>query len=87
MQKTSGRIFVDGSLCYAPQQAWIQNMSLRENVLFGSPFDEERYNRVIEACALLPDLAVLPAGDSTEIGEKVRAICRNSLFLRFACMS
>uniref|UniRef100_A0A914W5V4 Uncharacterized protein n=1 Tax=Plectus sambesii TaxID=2011161 RepID=A0A914W5V4_9BILA len=70
MYKTSGRIIVGGSLCYAPQQAWIQNMSLRDNVLFGSPFNQERYDSVIEACALLPDLAVLPAGDSTEIGEK-----------------
>ena len=46
-------------------------MTLRENILFGHPFDQERYNRVIESCALLPDLAILPAGDNTEIGEKV----------------
>ena len=53
------------------QQAWIQNATVRDNVLFGKPFDEERYNRILDACALRPDLQILPAGDATEIGEKV----------------
>lgn len=53
------------------QQAWIQNATLRDNILFGKPFDEERYNRILDACALRPDLQILPAGDATEIGEKV----------------
>ena len=39
-------------------------------MLFGAPFDEARYQQVLQACALAPDLAVLPAGDATEIGEK-----------------
>jgi ABC-type multidrug transport system fused ATPase/permease subunit len=42
----------------------------RNNVIFGKPYDEELYNRVITACALKPDLEILPAGDLTEIGEK-----------------
>jgi len=46
-------------------------MTLRDNVLFSKPFDKERYNRVIDACALRPDLDILPAGDNTEIGERV----------------
>ena len=53
------------------QQPWIQNATVRDNVLFGKSFDEERYNRVLDACALRPDLQILPAGDLTEIGEKV----------------
>jgi len=53
------------------QQAWIQNATVRDNVLFGKPLDEERYNRILDACALRPDLQILPAGDLTEIGEKV----------------
>lgn len=57
-----------------PQVAWIQNMSLRDNVTFGRAFDREWYERVIEACALRDDLQMLPRGDSTEIGEKVRKI-------------
>ena len=52
------------------QQAWIQNMSLRDNILFGRPYDERRYEKVIEACALKQDLDMLPGGDQTEIGEK-----------------
>ena len=63
-------------LAYVPQQAWIMNATVRENILFGMEYDEERYQRVVEACALLPDLDQLSAGDLTEIGEKVRtAIC------------
>lgn len=54
-------------LCSSP---WIQNTSVRENILFGQPFDYQRYNLVIKACCLLEDLAILPAGDRTQIGER-----------------
>lgn len=57
-------------MAYAAQRAWIQNATLRDNVLFGSPYDPERYQRVLAACALTDDLKVLEAGDMTEIGEK-----------------
>lgn len=70
MERVKGRVAINGSLAYASQQAWIQNATLRNNVLFGLPYDEERYNRVVEACQLGPDLDLLPAGDATEIGEK-----------------
>ena len=63
--------YIKGSIAYVSQQAWIQNLTLRDNVLFGRPFDEELYNKVIDACALRPDLDTLPAGDMTEIGENV----------------
>jgi len=53
------------------QQAWIQNATLRENILFGQPFDPSKYDKVVDSCALKPDLEILPAGDKTEIGEKV----------------
>ena len=65
---------IQGSVAYAAQQAWIQNATLRDNIMFGQPFDEERYNNVLDACALRPDLLILPAGDMTEIGEKVRLV-------------
>uniref|UniRef100_A0A8R1XX01 ABC-type glutathione-S-conjugate transporter n=2 Tax=Onchocerca volvulus TaxID=6282 RepID=A0A8R1XX01_ONCVO len=70
MDKLGGSIDVIGSISYAPQQPWIQNLSLIDNILFGKPFDSERYETVLDACALKPDLATLPAGDQTEIGEK-----------------
>uniref|UniRef100_A0A672I7Y0 ATP-binding cassette, sub-family C (CFTR/MRP), member 2 n=1 Tax=Salarias fasciatus TaxID=181472 RepID=A0A672I7Y0_SALFA len=66
----SSRASVQGSIAYVPQQAWIQNATLRDNVLFGSPNDERRFNEVIKACALEPDLELLPGGALTEIGEK-----------------
>ncbi|KAI6009305.1 ABC protein [Pisolithus marmoratus] len=70
MRKVSGHVSVGGKVAYCSQTAWIQNTTLRENVLFGQPFDEERYWRVIELSCLLPDLEVLPDGDLTEIGER-----------------
>ncbi|XP_076852199.1 multidrug resistance-associated protein 1-like isoform X2 [Brachyhypopomus gauderio] len=69
-EKRSGHVTVKGSVAYVPQQAWIQNATLRENVVFGQERRESWYHRVLEACALLPDLDILPGGDTTEIGEK-----------------
>lgn len=65
-----GRVIFGGTSAYAPQQAWIQSLSVRDNVLFGREYDPKRYAAVIEACALKPDLAALPAGDMTEVGER-----------------
>ncbi|XDV45214.1 hypothetical protein PO909_013347, partial [Leuciscus waleckii] len=70
MEKLEGQISIRGSVAYVPQQAWIQNASLRDNILFGRPYEEQKYRHVLEACALTPDLEVLPGGDQTEIGEK-----------------
>ncbi|XP_077085851.1 ATP-binding cassette sub-family C member 3 isoform X1 [Siphateles boraxobius] len=70
MEKLEGQISIRGSVAYVPQQAWIQNASLRDNILFGRPYEEQKYRCVLEACALTPDLEVLPGGDQTEIGEK-----------------
>jgi ABC-type multidrug transport system fused ATPase/permease subunit len=65
-----GRINVNGTTAYVPQQAWIQNATVRDNILFGREYDEKLYNQVISACCLLPDLEIMAAGDKTEIGEK-----------------
>uniref|UniRef100_A0A3P9AV66 Canalicular multispecific organic anion transporter 1-like n=1 Tax=Maylandia zebra TaxID=106582 RepID=A0A3P9AV66_9CICH len=70
MHSTKGFINIRGSLAFVPQQAWIQNATLKDNILFGSPHEEERFKKVIQACALAPDLELLPGGDLTEIGEK-----------------
>ena len=59
-------------MAYVPQQAWIQNATVRSNILFGKDVDQNKYNQVIEACALGPDLEILQGGDLTEIGEKVQ---------------
>ncbi|NXY52739.1 MRP1 protein, partial [Callaeas wilsoni] len=70
MDKKEGYVVVKGSVAYVPQQAWIQNATLEDNIIFGREMSESRYKRVIEACALLPDIEILPSGDKTEIGEK-----------------
>lgn len=58
------------SVAHVPQQAWILNATVRDNILFGRPFDANHYRRTINACALGPDLEMLTGGDMTEIGEK-----------------
>ena len=84
MNQVEGSSRVEGSISYVAQQAWIQNMTVgqiiiiivtnnndqvRENILFGSEYNAEKYKTVVEACALAADLKILPAGDQTEIGE------------------
>ena len=70
LKKDRGDVSMTGKVVYAAQQPWIKNATLKDNILFGAELDEDRYQEVLEACALLPDLAVLPGGDQTEIGEK-----------------
>lgn len=59
-----------GKVAYVSQRPWILNATLRENITFGQPFDPQRYWAVVAACALGPDLRLMPAGDMQEIGEK-----------------
>lgn len=70
MTRTAGSVLLGGSIAYCPQQSWIQNATVRDNILFGRPFDKDRYDAVIEECALSTDLQLLPHGDMTEIGER-----------------
>ncbi|XP_041038600.1 multidrug resistance-associated protein 5 isoform X1 [Carcharodon carcharias] len=69
MTLMEGSIAVDGDFAYVAQQAWIRSATVRENILFSKSFNEERYNNVLAACCLRPDLAILPHGDMTEVGE------------------
>ncbi|KAL4963701.1 ATP-binding cassette transporter YOR1 [Aspergillus stella-maris] len=70
MRLTDGAVSLSTSRAFCPQYTWIQNASLRSNILFGKDYDEEWYDQVIDACALKPDLEILPHGDATEIGER-----------------
>ncbi|KAF9942386.1 hypothetical protein BGZ65_001426 [Modicella reniformis] len=57
-------------IAYVAQQAWLQNDTARNNILFGLPFEQHRYDQVIEMCALRRDFEILEHGDETEIGER-----------------
>lgn len=58
------------SVAYCAQQAWLMNGTIKDNIIFNSPFDPRRYKDVIVACSLQRDLEILDAGDQTLVGEK-----------------
>ena len=66
----SGTITFPGTLVYVPQRAWIFSGTIRENILFGRPYDEPKYNEVIAACALTEDIQRFPDYDQTVVGER-----------------
>ncbi|EEY21461.1 canalicular multispecific organic anion transporter 1 [Verticillium alfalfae VaMs.102] len=70
MRLVQGTMKFNSNVAYCPQSAWLQNATIRENILFGRDFEKELYSRVTHACALEADFALLPRGDLTEIGEK-----------------
>ena len=70
MRKTDGTITLGASRAFCPQYAWIQNATVKENIVFGKDYKKRWYNDVVDACALRPDLDMLPNGDLTEIGER-----------------
>ncbi|KAG1734117.1 ABC transporter [Suillus lakei] len=70
MRRTSGKVEFGGSVGYCAQVAWIQNTTIRDNVCFGRPFEEERYWKAVRDACLEPDLEMLPNYDLTEVGEK-----------------
>jgi ABC-type multidrug transport system fused ATPase/permease subunit len=65
---TKANWIIDSAIAYVAQIPWIENASIKDNVLFGLPDDEERYKKVIAACALEKDFDMLPDGDLTDIG-------------------
>ncbi|KAE8994988.1 Multidrug resistance-associated protein 1 [Phytophthora rubi] len=70
MHNVRGTRIVRGDMAYASQQPWIQNKTLRDNIIFGEPYEAEHYHRVVAACQLIPDFKMLDEGDQTEIGER-----------------
>ncbi|KAL7281057.1 hypothetical protein ACG7TL_004359 [Trametes sanguinea] len=60
----------DGGVAYAAQESWVLSDTIRNNILFGAPYDEVRYAKVTKQCALERDLSLFEAGDKTEVGEK-----------------
>ena len=63
-------ISISGDIAYSQQIPWIQNKTIRDNILFGSALDKIKYMDILKICELERDLDILPSGDLTEIGEK-----------------
>ncbi|KAI8010531.1 ABC transporter C family member 14 [Camellia lanceoleosa] len=70
LHKKSGKVRVCGTTGYVAQTSWIQNATIQENILFGSPMNKEKYNEAIRVCCLEKDFEVMDHGDQTEIGER-----------------
>lgn len=63
-------VTIEGDTSYVECQHWIQNGKFRENVCFGSEFEDRKYVETVKACQFEQDIKMMPAGDQTEIGEK-----------------
>lgn len=72
--KEAGEVSRPGDVAFSSQTPWLQNETIKNNILFSANYEETRYNRVIEACCLPEDLAELAHGDETEVGENGTAL-------------
>lgn len=70
IQKQSGTVKISGTKAYVPQSPWILTGNIRENILFGNPYDSAKYYSTVKACALTKDFELFSCGDLTEIGER-----------------
>ncbi|KAL0058578.1 hypothetical protein AAF712_014741 [Marasmius tenuissimus] len=73
LSKNPRRVDAHGNMhtiSYAAQTPWLRHQSIKDNILFGYPHDEQRYKAVVDACALKPDFDILEDGDATEIGAR-----------------
>jgi len=65
---TAANWIIPSSIAFVSQMPWIENATIKDNILFGLPYDKTRYDKVLKACALLQDLAIFDDGDLTEVG-------------------
>ena len=70
LEPLSGEVAIVGSLGYAAQESWLYTGSVRENILFGQKYEEEWYEKVLDACCLKEDIEQLAVGDMTLVGER-----------------
>ncbi|KAM7508896.1 hypothetical protein LguiA_019349 [Lonicera macranthoides] len=68
--KVTGTVKIGGTKAYVPQSPWILTGNVRENILFGNDYDRTKYERTVNACALIKDFELFSTGDLTEIGER-----------------
>ena len=67
---THGEVSCRGTVAYVPQTAWVFSGTIRDNILFGLSYDDSKYTRVIEACALTDDIQQFPNTDQTLVGQR-----------------
>uniref|UniRef100_A0A673VHU3 ABC-type glutathione-S-conjugate transporter n=1 Tax=Suricata suricatta TaxID=37032 RepID=A0A673VHU3_SURSU len=79
LSKVEGSVTIKGSVAYVPQEAWVQNTSVVENVCFRQELDPVWLETVLQACALRPDVCSFPAGIHTKIGEQTRILVTHAL--------
>ena len=65
-----GSVGVSGKVFYVSQQPWVFTSSIRQNIIFGNEYNQEKFQKVVEACSLKKDLELLPMGENTLVGEK-----------------
>ena len=70
LQQSYGEIRVNGSVSYASQEAWLFAGTVRNNILFGQPYDKEKYNNIVRVCALTKDFQQFNYGDKTLVGDR-----------------
>ncbi|CEM14566.1 unnamed protein product [Vitrella brassicaformis CCMP3155] len=70
LHQSQGTVGVYHPVAYVSQEPWVRNASVKANILFESPYEKEKYEGVLEVAQLLPDIATLPDGDATEVGER-----------------
>ncbi|KAF7993145.1 hypothetical protein HCN44_005926 [Aphidius gifuensis] len=70
MSLAEGHVNIKGGLSYAAQEAWVFGSSVRQNIIFGQPYERQRYQKVVKVCALLSDFKQFPQGDQTIVGER-----------------
>lgn len=66
----SGNIEINGSLSYVSQEPWVFAATIRQNIIFGAPYDKTRYNEIVHVCALEKDFKQFPNGDLTIVGDR-----------------
>ena len=74
MSPSKGKVKIRGEISYSSQEPWLFTGSVRENILFGQPYDKEKYAQVTNVCCLKEDFEQLPYGDKSLVGEKGSAL-------------
>jgi ABC-type multidrug transport system fused ATPase/permease subunit len=70
LENYQGSVVVNAKIYYITQQPWAFTASIRQNIIFGSEYEPEKFNKIIEVCSLKKDLELLPLGENTLVGEK-----------------